>query len=216
MIRITRRKPNIVLSFSDKRAEALFSALCADYPKSDGDADVIITDGENTADEAKRIRGEYGDGWILFVTSGDGDYADYDGRIFSLARPVSVRTVEDILADITGFVSHGEPIPAVIPTEEENVGFELDADGKTVTYGGKRITLTDREYALFALLWEHAPEPVSRDVLSKSIWDSDGENARNTNVSDVYISYLRKKIRRVFDIEAIVTLRSKGYMLIHK
>ncbi|MEM1372403.1 MAG: response regulator transcription factor, partial [Pseudomonadota bacterium] len=73
------------------------------------------------------------------------------------------------------------------------------------------VTLTEREYALLALLVQHAGEPLTRGALYDALWQAEG--ASNENVVDVYIGYLRKKLTgHDFGFE-IKTIRNKGFCL---
>ena len=72
------------------------------------------------------------------------------------------------------------------------------------------VTLTEREYALLALLAENPGTPLSRGAIFDALW---AEDSGNENVVDVYIGYLRRKLADVdFGFE-IKTIRSKGFCL---
>jgi transcriptional regulator with GAF, ATPase, and Fis domain len=81
---------------------------------------------------------------------------------------------------------------------------ELDAAAHAALYGGCRIELSRREFALLHLLLAHAGEPVSRDRIADAIWQGDC----STNIVDVYVSYLRHKLA---DRGLIRTVRGVGY-----
>lgn len=87
----------------------------------------------------------------------------------------------------------------------------ITADGLTVTYRGESVTLTEREYKLFEYLFSRRGTLVTRDELNAGVWDTSPE--RGTNVADVYISYLRKKLRPIFGDGVIISVRGKGYIL---
>jgi DNA-binding response OmpR family regulator len=88
---------------------------------------------------------------------------------------------------------------------------ELNLETRTVTRAGKIIQLTAREFALLEYMLHHKGEVVSRlDILDK-VWASDQETY--TNIVDVYINFLRKKIDRPFDERLIHTVTGMGYML---
>ena len=77
--------------------------------------------------------------------------------------------------------------------------------------GSASITLTEREFALLGLLAQHSGKPVSRGDIFDTLWA--GEGSSNENVVDVYIGYLRKKLKnRDFHFE-IRTLRNQGFSL---
>ncbi len=87
----------------------------------------------------------------------------------------------------------------------------LLAQDRTVSSSKDSVTLTEREYSLLELLVRHAETPMSRGVIFDALWSTDGSG--NENVVDVYIGYLRKKLRgHDFDFE-IKTLRNQGFCL---
>jgi two-component system copper resistance phosphate regulon response regulator CusR len=88
---------------------------------------------------------------------------------------------------------------------------ELDTLGKIVTRAGKRIELTAREYALLEYLMINKGRVVSRVDISEKVWDLDFDTS--TNVIDVYINYLRKKIDKDFTQKLLHTVVGMGYMM---
>lgn len=88
---------------------------------------------------------------------------------------------------------------------------ELNLDAKTVTRAGKRIDLTTREYALMEYLMLNKGRIISRVDISERVWSLNFDS--NTNVIDVYISYLRKKIDKGFSAKLLHTIVGMGYVL---
>lgn len=88
---------------------------------------------------------------------------------------------------------------------------ELNLDTKTVARAGKRIDLTTREYALIEYLMLNKGRIISRLDISERVWSLDFDN--NSNVIDVYISYLRKKIDKGFTPKLLHTIVGMGYVL---
>ena len=87
----------------------------------------------------------------------------------------------------------------------------LDPQRRTLSDGTAAITLTEREFALLALLVEANGTPKPRGEIFDRLWSGDGSG--NENVVDVYIGYLRKKLSdEDFGFE-IKTLRNKGFCL---
>ncbi len=87
----------------------------------------------------------------------------------------------------------------------------LYADARIVTRGGQRINLTSREYALLEYLILNAGKIVSRVDIAEKVWDIRFDT--NTNVIDVYINYLRKKIDAGRPQKLLHTVIGMGYML---
>ena len=77
--------------------------------------------------------------------------------------------------------------------------------------GGKLIELSAKEYALLEYLMLNQGIVLSREKIENHIWNFDYEGG--TNVVDVYISYLRKKIDDGHAVKLIHTIRGKGYVL---
>jgi DNA-binding response OmpR family regulator len=70
---------------------------------------------------------------------------------------------------------------------------ELKRVERLVTRNGKAVSLTTREFALLEYLMLHRGRPVSRETLLREVWNV--SEAAGTNVVDVYINYLRRKLR---------------------
>ncbi|WP_400191776.1 response regulator [Hymenobacter sp. B81] len=88
---------------------------------------------------------------------------------------------------------------------------ELHLDGKYVTRAGQRIDLTTREYALLEYLLLNRGKTVTRVDIAERVWELNFDT--NTNVIDVYVSYLRKKIDRDFTPKLIHTVVGMGYVM---
>lgn len=87
----------------------------------------------------------------------------------------------------------------------------IDRANKIVTCRGERIFLTSKEYELLLYLDDNRGNPVSREEALRNVWGFGYTG--DTNVVDVYIRYLRRKLDERFDSKFIVTVRNKGYML---
>lgn len=84
----------------------------------------------------------------------------------------------------------------------------LDTAAHTVKQGDREITLSAKEYALLEYLMRNAGTVLSRERIEDHIWNADYEGG--TNVVDVYISYLRKKIDGGHENKLIHTVRGSG------
>ena len=87
----------------------------------------------------------------------------------------------------------------------------LDTNKKTVTRAGKEIVLTAKEYDLLEYLMINKGIVLSRYKIENHIWNFDYSGG--TNIIDVYILYLRKKIDAPFDKKLIHTVKGKGYVI---
>ncbi len=88
---------------------------------------------------------------------------------------------------------------------------EIDTVSKTVTRQGNPITLTGKEFRLLEYMMHYPGILLSRDQLSQRAWDSTFEGG--SNIVDVYIRYLRKKIDDGYEHKMIRTIRGQGYRL---
>lgn len=89
---------------------------------------------------------------------------------------------------------------------------ELDTGKRTVLRGGKQIHLTFKEYFLLEYLMRNAGSDVTREQIIERAWNL--PSAPQTNVVEVYINYLRKKIDGDFERKLIRTVRGTGYRLL--
>lgn len=88
---------------------------------------------------------------------------------------------------------------------------EMNLDSKEVTREGKKINLTAKEFQLLEYLLRNKNRVVSRSDIAINVWDIDFDT--NTNVIDVYISYVRNKIDKEFSQKLIHTHVGMGYVL---
>ena len=87
----------------------------------------------------------------------------------------------------------------------------LDTESHVVKRGNREISLTAREYSLLEYLLRNKNKVLSRQKIEDSIWSYDYEGG--TNVVDVYIAYLRKKIDEGHRVKLIHTVRGIGYCM---
>lgn len=87
----------------------------------------------------------------------------------------------------------------------------LDTKTQVVRRAGREVTLSAKEYALLEYLMHNQGLILSREKIENHIWNLDYEGG--TNVVDVYISYLRKKLDEGREKKLIQTVRGRGYML---
>ena len=87
----------------------------------------------------------------------------------------------------------------------------MDCAAHTVTRAGQEISLSAKEYALLEYLLQNKVIVLSREKIEDHIWDFDYEGG--TNVVDVYIRYLRKKLDDDYDKKLIHRVRGRGYVI---
>lgn len=88
---------------------------------------------------------------------------------------------------------------------------EMDTAKKTVTRSGKPVNLTAREFALLQYLLRNQGRVVSRVDITEQVWETSFDTG--SNVIDVYINFLRKKIDKGHGAKLIHTLVGMGYVL---
>jgi two-component system copper resistance phosphate regulon response regulator CusR len=101
------------------------------------------------------------------------------------------------------------------PALQENVlraaDLEINRLTRQVKRDGKRIELSPKEYSLLEYMFLHPGRVLSRTMIVEKIWDQSFEGL--TNIVDVYIGHLRKKVDEGHGHKLIRTVRGLGYML---
>jgi len=87
----------------------------------------------------------------------------------------------------------------------------LDMSSHAVRRGEREINLTGKEYVLLELLMRHPNQVLSRTMIAEHVWNVDAEHL--SNVIDVYIRYVRRKLCEAGEPNVIHTLRGFGYQL---
>ncbi len=115
---------------------------------------------------------------------------------------------EELLARIRAILRKKD---AAVANKLQVEGLSLDLMTHKVTRAGKEIELTAKEYSLLEFLMRNAGSVVTRTMISEHVWDLDFDTF--TNVIDVYINYLRKKIDEPYEKKLIKTVRGRGYII---
>lgn len=87
----------------------------------------------------------------------------------------------------------------------------LDPVAHKVWRGSDELDLTAKEYALIEYFMRNPNQVLTRTMIAERVWDYTFDSF--TNIIDVYVNYLRKKIDRDYDKKLIQTVRGTGYML---
>jgi two-component system copper resistance phosphate regulon response regulator CusR len=123
-----------------------------------------------------------------------------------LVKPFEFR---ELLARLRALLKRSETTDK-ISTVIRIADLELDTVSKTVKRGGKEISLTAKEFMLLEFFMHNQGRIISRSEIAERIWDINFETG--TNVIDVYINFLRKKIEVGFSSKLIHTHIGMGYM----
>ncbi|MCK1998819.1 response regulator transcription factor [Psychrobacillus psychrodurans] len=118
--------------------------------------------------------------------------------------------IEELLARIRAVLRRVEPSAVDGKSELTIQGLTIEQKAHQVFYDGKEIELTKTEYDMLVYLMENYNMVLSRDAILEKVWGYDVEV--ETNVVDVYIRHLRKKLPA--EIAAIIeTVRGVGYVM---
>ena len=123
---------------------------------------------------------------------------DYMAKPFALA---------ELSARLRALLRRGRPHENVLRVAD----LELDIVRRIVSRGGWRIDLRAKEYALLEFLMRHGGRPVARSQIIEHVWNIHFNSS--SNVVEVHINALRKKVDRGFGVPLIRTVRGVGYML---
>ncbi len=122
-----------------------------------------------------------------------------------LTKPFSF---SELSARVQALLRRGSrPAESVLRAED----LELNRVERTVKRAGRRIELTPKEFALLEYLMLNAGRRVTRTMIIEHVWNLSFDTM--TNVVDVYINYLRKKVDEGFGHKLIRTVRGVGYQL---
>jgi DNA-binding response OmpR family regulator len=113
---------------------------------------------------------------------------------------------EELLARVRALLRRGT---ATESTRLVHADLELDLVKRVATRGGSRVELSSREFALLELLMRNAGRVLTRTTILQKVWDL--TNEPSSNVVDVYVSALRKKIDRHFEPRLLHTVHGTGY-----
>jgi len=123
----------------------------------------------------------------------------------SLAKPFAFA---ELAARIRAVLRRGSrPARAVLNVAD----LEIDRVSHAVSRGGRAIELSPKEFALLEFLMRNQGQPVTRTSIVEQVWKLHFDTM--TNVVDVYINYLRRKIDSGFDRPLIRTIRGVGYQI---
>jgi len=113
---------------------------------------------------------------------------------------------EELLARIRALLRRGEASEARFLRYE---GLELDLYSRVAKRGDEKVELSNKEFALLEYFMRNPNRVLSRTQIGEKVWDLAFEPT--SNVVDVYVSALRRKLDRGFDTELIHTVKGVGY-----
>jgi DNA-binding response OmpR family regulator len=87
----------------------------------------------------------------------------------------------------------------------------MDTAKRQAIRAGKQIPLSGKEYALLEYLMRNKGRVVTESMIVEHVWDMNYEGT--SNIVNVYINYLRKKIDSEFEVKLVRTIRGHGYTI---
>jgi two-component system OmpR family response regulator len=176
--------------------------------------DVIVLDimlpGMNGYKICEVLRAEADWTPVLMLTAKDGEYDETDafdlGADDYLTKPFSFVV---LVARLRALIRRGAPERPVVLEVGTLV---LDPSRHLATRAGRDLDLTPREFGLLHFLMRNRGHVVTKTQILEAVWDANYEGA--TNILEVYVSYLRRKVDQPFEHAMIRTVRGVGYRLV--
>jgi two-component system, OmpR family, response regulator len=186
--------------------DALVQARAYDY-------DIVILDvmlpGQDGVSVCRTLR--EGGHWcpVLMLTARDG-VAERIRGLDAGADDYLIKPFDfgELVARVRALLRRGAPErPAVLVAGD----LEVDPATRSVARAGRRVHLSAREFAVLEFLTRRAGQLVSRTELLEHVWDRNYEGS--TNIVDVYVGYLRRKLENPYGRPLIHTVRGAGYRI---
>ncbi len=194
---------NYICDTGDEKLDAMLRALLESFRDAGGDEILLVTEDPSAADEnCAAVIVLYTEERYTYSAEHRALAVRYGEKYRAVLRPIDIAGFWRILRGMYG----GAEIPDPSGEDEEN---GVLYENRTVSFRGRSVKLTAREDELFRLMYEHRGKVVSRERIAASVWGS----GTSTNVTDVYMSYLRKKLVTVFGDGVLSSVRGEGYIL---
>jgi DNA-binding response OmpR family regulator len=187
--------------------EALYHAAITDYDALILDVMLPSADGFSVCREL-RAHGSHVP--VLMLTARDAVESRIEG-LDSGADDYLIKPFDfgELLARLRALIRRRER--PMTPRQLRVGPLEMDTRTRQVLSGGKHVTLTAREYALLEFLMTHAGTVVGRAEIAEHVWESSYDPL--SNVIDVYVQRLRRKIDVPGTASVLKTRRGEGYVL---
>ena len=175
----------------------------------------LMLPGLNGLDVLRRIRATEANTPVILLTAKD----DVEDKVAGLdlgandyvTKPFEI---DELLARIRAALRFSPRLESQLVEDEhlhEFAGLSIHEQTREVKRDGRTVELTPREYDLLLHLLRHPNQVLSREQLLNAVWGYDYFG--DTNVVDVYIRYVRKKIETEGERTLIQTVRGVGYVL---
>jgi two-component system copper resistance phosphate regulon response regulator CusR len=184
-------------------------ALCAENPYDLIILDVMLPD-QNGFDTARHLRSDGYEGPILMLTALAGTKDKVHGLDAGaddyLTKPF---VFEELLARVRALLRRKGSMD--VQSTLRFADLEMDLRARRVVRQGKEIALTPKEFSLLEYFLRNPNRPISRTEISEHVWDINFDN--ESNVIDVYVNMLRKKVDHPFGAKLIHTVVGSGYVI---
>lgn len=195
---------NYICDTGDEKLDAMLRALLEQFRGVSADDGILLVTEDPSAAEERHTA------VIVLYTEERYTYsqehraltARYGEKYRAVLRPIDIMGFCDIVREL-----HGGTVYPTSPKGDEDGS--VIYENRTVSFRGRTVKLTAREDELFRLMYEHRGKVVSRERIAASVWSS----GTSTNVTDVYMSYLRRKLVTVFGDGVLSSVRGEGYIL---
>ncbi|MCE6987901.1 response regulator transcription factor [Dyadobacter sp. CY323] len=171
----------------------------------------IIIPGINGIELCREIR-NWGDETPILMLTALGTTDDKVTGLDAGADDYLVKPFEfkELLARVRALTKRGATISHTAQVLKF-ADLEVSLDAKTVHRSGNKINLTAREFNLLVYLIRNQGRVISKVEIAEQVWDIGFDTG--TNVIEVYVNYLRKKIDKDYPVKLIHTLFGMGYVL---
>jgi DNA-binding response OmpR family regulator len=201
------REAGHIVDVTDNGEDALSLTLVAEF-------DVIVLDvmlpSRNGLQITRTLRSRADHTPILLLTARDA----VDDRVAGLDSGADDYLVKPfVFAELLARMrALDRRLPAVRDTVLKVADLELNTATRDVTRAGTPLTLTNKEYMLLEHLMRHPNQVLTRDMIANRMWNFDFDGF--SNVIDVHIRYLRRKVDEPFEQKLIQTVRGAGYRIV--
>lgn len=199
----------------DFQADTAGNAMEAQQQLAEREYDTVILDVNlpviNGYDLCRMIRNKFETLPILMLTafgSTDNKVSGFDaGADDYLVKPFEFR---ELVARLRA-LNRRNGVGSQEVTALKMADLELNLQSKTVKRGSHKLLLTARELALLEFFMKNPNRALSRNEIMEHVWDLNFDTG--TNVVDVYVNYLRKKVDKDFPVKLIHTISGIGYIM---